>query len=44
VTLLGRRELQRLSENEFLVDGGLGLYELHDLAGLDWKDEAGSRA
>jgi CBS domain containing-hemolysin-like protein len=36
---LERREFQRLSEDEFLVDGGLGLYELHDLAGLEWKDE-----
>jgi CBS domain containing-hemolysin-like protein len=36
---LERREFQRLGEGEFLVDGGLGLYELHDLAGLEWKDE-----
>jgi CBS domain containing-hemolysin-like protein len=36
---LERREFQRLGEDEFLVDGSLGLYELHDLAGLEWKDE-----
>jgi CBS domain containing-hemolysin-like protein len=36
---LERREFQRLGEDEFLVDGGLGLYELHDLAGLEWKDQ-----
>src|SRR6266446_5510354 len=36
---LERREFQRLGEDEFLVDGGLGLYELHDLTGLEWKDE-----
>jgi CBS domain containing-hemolysin-like protein len=36
---LNRREFQRLSEDEFLVDGGLGLYELYYLAGLEWKDE-----
>jgi CBS domain containing-hemolysin-like protein len=36
---LERPEFQRLGEDEFAVDGGLGLYELRDLAGLDWKDE-----
>jgi CBS domain containing-hemolysin-like protein len=36
---LERREFQRLGEDEFLVDGGLGLYELHNLVGLEWKDE-----
>jgi CBS domain containing-hemolysin-like protein len=36
---LERQEFRRLGEGEFLVDGGLGLYELHDLAGLEWKDE-----
>jgi CBS domain containing-hemolysin-like protein len=36
---LERPEFQRLGEDEFLVDGGLGLYELRDLAGMDWKDE-----
>jgi CBS domain containing-hemolysin-like protein len=36
---LGRREFERLDEDEFLVDGGLAIYEMRDLAGLEWKDE-----
>ena len=36
---LERSEFQRLSDDEFLVDGGLSLHELHDLVGLTWKDE-----
>jgi CBS domain containing-hemolysin-like protein len=36
---LERREFERLNEEEFLVDGGLALHELGDLAGLEWKDE-----
>jgi magnesium and cobalt transporter len=36
---LGCREFERLGENEFLVDGGLAIYEMRDLAGLEWKDE-----
>jgi CBS domain containing-hemolysin-like protein len=36
---LEREEFQRLSKDEFLVDGTLGLHELSDLAGLAWKDE-----
>jgi CBS domain containing-hemolysin-like protein len=38
---LGRREFERLDEDEFLVDGGLPLHELGELAGLDleWKDD-----
>ena len=36
---LGRREFERLGENEFLADGGLAIYEMRDLAGLEWKDE-----
>jgi CBS domain containing-hemolysin-like protein len=36
---LERQEFQRLGEDEFVVDGGLGLYELRDLVGLEWKDE-----
>jgi CBS domain containing-hemolysin-like protein len=36
---LGRREFKRIDEDQFLVDGGLPLHELGDLAGLDWKDE-----
>jgi CBS domain containing-hemolysin-like protein len=36
---LERREFQRLSEDEFLVDGGLAIHEMRDLAGLEWKDE-----
>ena len=36
---LGRREFERLGENEFLADGALAIYEMRDLAGLDWKDE-----
>jgi magnesium and cobalt exporter, CNNM family len=34
-----RRELQHLSEDEFLIDASLPIYEMRDLAGLDWKDE-----
>jgi len=34
-----RLEFQRLSEEEFLVDGALPLHELEDLAGLEWEDE-----
>jgi magnesium and cobalt exporter, CNNM family len=30
-----REEFRRVNENEFSVDGGLGLYELNDLAGLE---------
>jgi CBS domain containing-hemolysin-like protein len=36
---LERREFQRLGEDEFRVDGGLGIHEMRDLAGLEWKDE-----
>jgi CBS domain containing-hemolysin-like protein len=36
---LERLEFHRLSEEEFLVDGKLAIYELRELAGLDWKDE-----
>jgi CBS domain containing-hemolysin-like protein len=36
---LERREFQRLGEDEFLVDGGLAIHEMRDLAGLEWKDE-----
>jgi CBS domain containing-hemolysin-like protein len=36
---LERREFQRLGEDEFRVDGGLGIYEMRDLAGLEWKDQ-----
>jgi CBS domain containing-hemolysin-like protein len=36
---LERREFQRLDEDEFRVDGGLGIREMRDLAGLEWKDE-----
>ena len=35
----GAGEFERLDEDEFLVDGGLPLHELRDLAGLEWKDE-----
>ena len=34
-----RPEFQRLSENEFLVDGSLAIHQMRDLAGLDWKDK-----
>ena len=34
-----RREFQRLAEDEFLVDGGLAIHDMRDLAGLEWKDE-----
>jgi CBS domain containing-hemolysin-like protein len=30
-----KEEFRRMNENEFTVDGGLGLYELNDLAGLE---------
>src|SRR4029079_18395065 len=30
-----KSEFRKLSENEFVVDGALGLYELRDLAGLE---------
>jgi CBS domain containing-hemolysin-like protein len=36
---LERQGFERLNEEEFLVDGGLSLHELGDLAGLEWKDE-----
>ena len=36
---LERPEFQRLGEEEFLVDGGLPIYELRELAGLEWKDD-----
>jgi CBS domain containing-hemolysin-like protein len=34
-----RQEFHQVSENEFLVDGGLAIHEMRDLAGLEWKDE-----
>jgi putative hemolysin len=34
-----RREFQRLGKSEFRVDGSLGIYEMRDLAGLEWKDQ-----
>jgi CBS domain containing-hemolysin-like protein len=36
---LERPEFQRLSQDEFLMDGSLALHEMRDLAGLEWKDE-----
>ena len=30
-----KEEFRKLNENEFVVDGALGLYELHDTAGLE---------
>jgi CBS domain containing-hemolysin-like protein len=33
-----RREFQRISEDEFQVDGSLAIYEMRDLAGLEWED------
>jgi CBS domain containing-hemolysin-like protein len=30
-----KEEFRRLNENEFVVDGAFGLYELHDAAGLE---------
>ena len=30
-----KEEFRRINENEFVVDGGLGLYELHDAVGLE---------
>jgi magnesium and cobalt exporter, CNNM family len=37
---LERLEFQRLGEDEFLVDGGLAIFEMRDLAGLEWKHES----
>ena len=34
-----RQEFHQVSENEFLVDGGLPIHEMRALAGLVWKDE-----
>jgi CBS domain containing-hemolysin-like protein len=34
-----RRAFQRLSKDEFVMDGSLATYEMRDLAGLEWKDE-----
>ena len=36
---LGRRKFQRLDEGGFLVEGGMAIYEMRVLAGLEWKDE-----
>ena len=33
----GRCEFQRLGDDEFLAEGGLGLYELRDLANVTWE-------
>jgi CBS domain containing-hemolysin-like protein len=30
-----KEEFRKINENEFIVDGALGLYELHDTAGLE---------
>lgn len=30
-----KEEFRKINDNEFVVDGGLGLYELHDAAGLE---------
>jgi CBS domain containing-hemolysin-like protein len=37
---LERPEFQRLGEDEFLVAGGLAIFEMRDLAGLEWKHES----
>jgi CBS domain containing-hemolysin-like protein len=34
-----RREFQRISEDEFLVDGSLAIYAMRDSAGLEWEDK-----
>ncbi|HET9376057.1 MAG TPA: hemolysin family protein [Chthoniobacterales bacterium] len=36
---LKRTEFQRLGKNEFRVDSSLGIYEMRDLAGLEWRNE-----
>jgi CBS domain containing-hemolysin-like protein len=36
---LRRRAFERLDEDGFLVDGGMAIYEMRALAGLEWKDE-----
>lgn len=33
-----RAEFRKINENEFVVDGGVGLYELSDLAGLELEN------
>src|SRR5438045_8439009 len=32
-----KSEFRKINENEFSVDGALGLYELRDRVGLDWE-------
>jgi CBS domain containing-hemolysin-like protein len=34
-----RPEFQRLTEDEFMVDGSVPIYEMRDLAGLGWTDK-----
>jgi Mg2+/Co2+ transporter CorC len=34
-----RPELQRLTEDEFMVDGPVPIHEMRDLAGLKWTDK-----
>jgi CBS domain containing-hemolysin-like protein len=36
---LGRRNFERLEEGGFLLAGGVTIYEMRALAGLEWKDE-----
>ena len=33
------REFQRISEDEFLMDGSLPIHQMRDLAGLEWKNQ-----
>ncbi|HEY0790715.1 MAG TPA: hemolysin family protein [Chthoniobacterales bacterium] len=35
---LARQEFRRINEGEFLVDGGLGLHEMRELADVAWED------
>ena len=32
-----KEEFRKINENEFMVEGAVGLYELRDLAGLSWR-------
>jgi CBS domain containing-hemolysin-like protein len=34
-----RPEFQRVTEDEFIVEGALPIHEIRDLAGLKWRDE-----
>ena len=39
-----KAEFREINENEFVVEGAVGLYELRDLAGLNWKARTSARS